>query len=89
MPDRGVGLGSLSCGGEQGGVREQLPAELDPRGTEAIAQEAEVTDAHEAFGQDVEEEAAQELRRRERHLACLAAVGVILPPKRDPLPVEG
>ena len=58
MPDRGVGLGSLGCGGRQGSVRQQLPAELDSRGTKAIGQKAEVTDAHEAFGQDMQEEAA-------------------------------
>jgi hypothetical protein len=39
-------------------MRQQLPTEFDPRGAEAIAQEAEVTDAHEAFGQHMQEEAA-------------------------------
>jgi len=58
MPDGGVGVGNLRLSGWQGGVRQQLSAELDPRGTEAIGQKAEVPDAYEAFGQDVEEEAA-------------------------------
>jgi hypothetical protein len=39
-----------------------------------------VTDAHEAFGQDMQEKAAQEFRAREGHRACLASVGVIFPP---------
>ena len=58
MPEGSIGVGNLSCGGRQGGVRQQLPAELGPCSTKAIGQKAEVTDAHEAFGQDVEEEAA-------------------------------
>ena len=58
MPDGGVGVGNLRCGGRQGGVRQQLSAELDSRGMEAIGQKAEVTDAHEAFGQDMQEKAA-------------------------------
>jgi len=58
MPDGSVGAGNVSWGGRQGRVRQQLPAKLDPRSTEAIAQKAEVTDAHEAFGQNMEEEAA-------------------------------
>jgi hypothetical protein len=44
---------SATCGGRQGGVRQQLPAEVESRGREAIAQKPEVTDAHEAFGQNM------------------------------------
>ena len=48
-----------------------------------------MADAHEASGQHVQKEAAQELGGRERHLALLAAVGVILPAEGDALLVEG
>ena len=59
MPDGGVGVGNLRWGGRQEGCGgQQLPAELDPRGAEAIAQETEVADAHEAFGQNMQEKAA-------------------------------
>jgi hypothetical protein len=58
MPDGGVSNGNMTCGGRHGSIRQQLPTELDPRGTEAIAQEPEVTDAHETFGQNMKEKAA-------------------------------
>ena len=53
MPEGGVGAGNLTGGWRQGRVRQPLSAELDARGTEAIAQKAEVPDADEPFGQDV------------------------------------
>jgi hypothetical protein len=58
MPNGGVGAGNVSWGGRQGRVRQQLPAELDPRGTKAVSQKTEVTDAHETFGQNMKEKAA-------------------------------
>ena len=58
VPNCGVSLRSLSGDGRHGGLRQQLPTEVDPRGTEAIAPKAEVTDAHETFGQNVKKEAA-------------------------------
>ena len=56
---------------------------------EAVGQQAVVADAHEASGQHVEEEAAQELAGVERHDALLAAVGIIPPAEVDALAVEG
>lgn len=53
-----------------------------------LASRAEVTDAHEAFWKHMEEEAAQELRRRELHGALLAAACVILPSEGDMLLME-
>src|SRR6266851_4484766 len=47
-------------------------------------QPAEVADTGEASGQHMEEEAAQELLRREGHGALLAAVRVVLPAEGDP-----
>ena len=49
-----------------------------PRG-----QKTEVPNAHEAGGEQGEEEAAQELLDRERHQARLIAVGVVSPAKGD------
>jgi hypothetical protein len=40
---------------------EQLKAKWQGGGTSAIGQEAEVTDAHETLGQQMQQEAAQEL----------------------------
>ena len=42
----------------------------------------------EAFGLDMEEEAAQELRPQKRHLPLFAAVGVVLPPEGHAFPVK-
>ena len=43
---------------------EQLKAKWQGGGTFAIGQEAEVSDAHETFGEQVQQEAAQELIER-------------------------
>jgi hypothetical protein len=43
---------------QQGIARQQLPAKLEARGPESIGQKTEVTDAHEALGQDVKKEPA-------------------------------
>jgi hypothetical protein len=39
---------------------EQLKAKWQGGGTSAIGQEAEVSDAHESFGEQMQQEAAQE-----------------------------
>ena len=44
---------------------------------------AEVTNAREALGKDVLQEAAQELFRRQGHAAAFAVMGIILPAERD------
>ena len=88
MPDRGVRSRFWGELRRQGIARQQLPAKLEPGGPESIGQKAEVADAHEALGQDVEEEPAQELRRGQGHLPLLAAVGVILPAEGDTHPVK-
>jgi len=48
-----------------------------------------VADAYEAFGQHMEEEAAQKLGGRQGHDAWFAAVGIILIAEGDAFPVEG
>ncbi len=56
---------------------------------EAVGEQAVMSDAHEAFWQHMEEEAAEELGCLELHDALPAAVGIILPTEAHPFPVEG
>ena len=56
---------------------------------ESVGEQAEVTDAHEAFWQHVQEEASQELDSVEFHDAPLATMRVVLPAEVDILTVEG
>jgi hypothetical protein len=58
-------------------------------GAPSIGEEAEVTDADEAFGQHVQEEAAQELGGIQGHLTLLATAGVILPAEGHAFLFEG
>ena len=53
-----------------------------------IGEEAVVADAMEAVGQRVQEEAADELVRVERHDLRLAAVAIISPAERDAIVVH-
>ena len=64
-------------------VREQSLTEGQDSATAAIGQEPERADADKAAGQDVEQEAAQELLRTERHHSLLITVGIILPAESD------
>ena len=61
----------------------------EARGATGVGEKAGLADADEAARQDVLDEAAEKLHGRERHRAPLVAVGVVLPPKRDVLAVEG
>jgi hypothetical protein len=79
------------CGWLRGGgclccrrrLAEQAAAERKQTSTGAVGQPAEVADAGEASGQHMLEEAAQELLRRERHGALLAAMRVVLAAEGD------
>src|SRR4029077_11644875 len=62
---------------------EQLKAKWQGSGTFAISQEAGVPHAHEAFGEQVQQEAAQELIEREGHKFLFVVVSGIAPTKRD------
>ena len=77
----GLGGGGRSgCRGVRHGlVGEQALTEGQESGAAAIGQEAERADADKAARQDVEQEAAQELLRTERHHSFLISVGIILP----------
>ena len=74
--------------GRSGGLGQDLPAarELDLPG--AVGEEAEVTDADEAVGDDMEEEAADELRRLQLHHLHAIPVGVVLPTESDTTVLE-
>jgi hypothetical protein len=71
-------------------VREQALTEGQESGAAAIGQEPEGADADKAAGQDVEQEAAQELLRTERHpsLPLLISVGIILPAESNLIMLE-
>jgi hypothetical protein len=63
---------------------EQLPGSRDVLGASAVGEETVVADAVETVGQDMDEEAADELVDGERHrLGPLTAVGAVV------LPLEG
>jgi hypothetical protein len=68
---------------------EQALTERQESGAPPIGQEPERADADKAARQNVEQEAAQELLRIERHPSLLIPVGIILPAKGNPVPVEG
>ena len=53
-----------------------------------VCQIAEVTNPHKALGQYVQEESAEELRPRERHLALLAPSRIVFPLEGDALAIK-
>jgi hypothetical protein len=69
-------------------VRQQALTEGQESGAPAISQEPERADADKAAGQDVEQEAAQELLRTERHHSLLIPVGIILPTESNLVMLE-
>src|SRR5216684_2515980 len=73
------------------GCGEQLTRTCDVVGARAFGEQAVVADAVEAFGQHVDEEAADELVCGKRHaLVSIAALdAVVLPLEGDALLVEG
>src|SRR5262249_21594722 len=90
MPKRILAEGaSWFCSDGAGKLSEQLAAEGYPGSAEAIGEQSEVTDAHECLGQNMQEEATQELASAELHVTVLATVGVVLPAKSDVLVIEG
>lgn len=75
------GHGLRRRGWRRQGVAEELAAALQLGRAGAIGQEAEVPNADEALGDDVEEEAADELLGRQRHDFHAVTVAVIFPAK--------
>ena len=88
MPRSAIGQGRkrqrfASLSGEQSARQgQQLFAE-------AVGEQAIAADAHEAFGQYMQEKAAEEVHGIKGHDALLAAVGIIAPEEADALAVEG
>jgi len=70
------------------GGGQELPPKCESIGAKPICQKAEVANAHESFGQNMEKESTLELERAQRHYFLLAAVGVILPSEGDSLSIE-
>src|SRR5271170_2229015 len=68
---------------------EQFPATRQFCTPFAVGENAEVADANQATGQNVQQEAAQELMSGNGHNLLLAAVGIVAPAKRDAIVLKG
>src|SRR5258708_1861773 len=62
---------------------QQLEAKRQGGGTVVVRPEAENADAHETFGEQMQQEAAQELIDRQRQQLLFVVVGGIAPTKRN------
>jgi len=67
----------------------QLAAACKGSFPSSVCEQAEVTDADQAFGQNVEKKAAQELVCGNCHDPVLAAMGIVSPAEGDAIVVEG
>lgn len=67
---------------------QQFPAECEPSGTEAIGEKAEVANAHESLGENVQKESTLELNCTQRHYFLLTTVRAIFPSEGDSLSIE-
>ena len=67
---------------------KQSTAAYEHTATPAVCEKAEVADADQALGQNVDQEAAQELIGGDRHDFLLAAVRIVFPAKRDSIILE-
>ena len=72
-----------------GRFAEELAAARECCFPPAVGEESEVADANQAAGQDVKQEAAQELISGNGHDLLLAAVGIISPAEGDAIVLEG
>jgi hypothetical protein len=82
-------VGGLFNSGLMDRTAKQPETERQQCGTLAVGKEAEVTDAHEAAWQQVQEEATQELIVRQAHDSLLVAVGGVSPAEADLAVGEG
>ena len=67
---------------------KQSTAAYEHTATSAVGEKAEVADADQALGQNVDQESAQELICRNGHDLLLAAVRIVFPAKRDSIILE-
>jgi len=66
-----------------GRCAEQNAAAFERCTSSAVGEESEMTDAHQATGQNLQQEAAQELMGGNGHDLLLAAVGIVPPAEGD------
>ncbi len=78
---RGLALGGVRLA--WGSTAQQCAAECQFLLARPVREEAEVPDAHERAGQDVQEEAPRELGRGETHHAFGRALSVVFVPEAD------
>ena len=71
------------------GLGEEGPALREGHGSAAISEQAEVADPDEAVGDDMEQEAAEELVDVERHDLHAILVGIVAPADLHAIRVEG
>ena len=62
---------------------EELKAKRQESGTAPVGEEAEVADAYEAVGKQVQQEAPQEFIERESHQSLFIVMGGVTPAKGD------
>jgi hypothetical protein len=67
---------------------KQSTAACEQTAPPAVGKKAEVADAYQALGQNVDQEAAEELLCGDRHDLLLAAVCIVFPAKRDSIILE-
>jgi hypothetical protein len=70
-------------------VEQQTLTEGEESGAPAVGEESEGADADKAAGQNMEQETAQELLRREGHHSLVISVGIILPAESHLVVLEG
>ena len=85
-PDSAAGL--VILGSAWTVCAEQSTAAYEHTATPAVGEKAEVADADQALGQNVDQESAQKLICGDRHDFLLAAVRIVFPAKRDPIILE-
>jgi hypothetical protein len=78
------GLGAICAGN----CAEQLAATFERSTASAVGEEAEVADADQAFGQQVQQEASQKLIGGNGHDLVLAAMGIVSPAEGDAMVLE-
>src|SRR5262249_5716493 len=74
----------LGAGGRQRGLRQERAALREGRAPSAVGEQAEMADANEAVGNNVEQEAAEELVGLQLHELHAMAISVVTPPEADP-----
>ena len=68
---------------------EQSAATFERSTASAVGEESEVSDTHQTAGQNVQQEAAQELMCGNGHELLLAAVGMVSPAEGDAIALKG